>query len=314
MTSKLSPRVLMAFAIVWVFWGSTYLAMRIGVAVMSPAAMAAIRFVIAGVAMLGFCVVRKIPVRPSRRDMGFLALIGVLMLGLGNMGCAWAERYLSSGLASLLFAVIPLYVALFEAVLPRGERLRAKGWAGVGLGLVGLLVLLSPGLREGRHSGLLLGSVIAVFAALAWSGASVLSRRAKLATTPFVSAGWQMLFGGLFDAVLLILMPAQARHIVWGRAAFFAIGWLVVFGSLVGYTAYIYLLEHVPVAKVATYAYINPVVAVLLGAVVLHERLVPIEYAGMVFILLAVYLVTSSKLASAGDAATLECAEAEPVA
>ncbi len=298
--AKDSPRVLLAFACVWIFWGSTYLAIRTGVEVVNPFVLVAVRFLISGPIMLAVCAARGLPLRPSPRDLRLLIVIGILILGLGNMGVVWAEQYLASGLASLIVAVIPLYVALMEAVLPHGERLSPRGWTGIAIGFLGLLVLLSPGLREGLHghSGQLLGSVVAVASAFAWTAGSVLSRRARLKTGAFVSAGWEMVVAGLFNC-LLVVATGAGHHVHWTRQGLWSIAWLVTFGSLVGYTAYIYLLEHVPVAKVSTYAYINPIVAVLLGSLLLHERMVPAQYAGMAAILLAVYLVTSSRILTA---------------
>ncbi len=264
----------------YLFWGSTYVAIRFGVEVLSPFFLGSVRFLVAGPLMLGLCAARGMRLRPaSWRDFGMLAAIGVLMLGIGNMGLVWSEQYLPSGLAALLIAVVPVYVALVEAVLPNGEGLRSRGWLGIGIGFAGLLILVSPGLLEVK-------------------------------TSAFVAAGWEMLFAGIFN-VAILLVTGEGHHQHWSAQGFWSVTWLVVFGSLVGYTAYIYLLEHVPVAKVATYAYVNPVVAVILGALLLQERLVPIEYAGMAAILAAVYLVTSSKLKSGAPAAEIELSEAE---
>ena len=295
-----NPRILFAFACVWIFWGSTYLAIRTGVEVLNPFVLVAVRFLISGPIMLALCAMRGLPLWPSARDFRLLVLIGILILGLGNMGVVWAEQYLASGLASLIVAVIPLYVALLEALLPHGERLSARGWTGIAIGFLGLLVLLSPGLRDGLHghSGQLLGAAVAIVSAFAWSSGSILSRHAKLKTGAFVAAGWQMVVAGLFNSVLVLLTGA-GHHVHWTQQGGWSIAWLVTFGSLVGYTAYIYLLDNVPVAKVSTYAYINPIVAVLLGAIVLHETMVPIQYVGMAAILAAVYLVTSSRLKTA---------------
>jgi drug/metabolite transporter (DMT)-like permease len=296
-TAKFSTRVLIAFGCVYVFWGSTYVAIRFGVEVLPPFVLASVRFLIAGPLMLGICAVRGERLRLPWRDLWMLAAIGVLMLGVGNMGLVWCEQYLPSGLAALLIAVIPVFVALFEAFLPNGEGLRAKGWVGIGIGFLGLMVLLSPGLREGLHgrSGQLLGSAVAVFSAFAWTCGSILSRRARVSTSAFVAAAWEMMFAGVFNFALMVAVGGSYR-VHWGTQAVLSIAWLVTFGSLVGYTAYIYLLDNVPVAKVSTYAYVNPIVAVVLGALLLKERLVPIEYAGMGAILVAVYLVTTSKL------------------
>ena len=299
-SEKLSSRVLLAFACVYLFWGSTYVAIRFGVEVLSPFVLASIRFLIAGPLMLAICASRGLKLWLPRREMAWLALLGVLMLGVGNMGLVWSEQYLPSGFASLLIAVIPVYVALLEAVLPRGEGLRARGWIGIAVGFGGLIVLLAPGLREGLHgqSGQLKGAIVAILGAFGWACGSVLSRRAKLAAGALVAAAWQMMFGGMLNLGVMVI-AGQSYHVHFGRQAVLSIAWLVTFGSLVGYTAYVYLLEHVPVAKVSTYAYVNPIVAVCLGAIFLGERLVRIEYVGMAAIVIAVYLVTSSKIKTA---------------
>ena len=314
--TRFSPRILIAFACVYVFWGSTYFAMRTGVEVLAPLALASTRFLISGPLMLGVCLLRGLPLRLTRRDLLLLVGIGILMLGIGNAGVVFAEQYIPTGLAALLFAAIPIYVALLEAVLPGSksqpaERLNPRGWLGIAIGFAGLVTLLWPALRQAlvhapqiasqpaghqlpQHQ--LLGAAIALAAALAWSAASVFSRRARIGSPTFVAAAYEMLIAGCFDLLLLLATGGSLRHIPWNRQAVLSVAWLVVFGSLVGYTAYIYLLDHVPVAKVATYAYINPIIAVLLGALFLAERMVPVEYAGMAAILVAVYLVTSSKL------------------
>lgn len=308
MPGKLSTRVLIAFACVYFFWGSTYVAIRLGVEAVPPFVLASVRFLIAGPLMLALCKARGWKLWQTPRDFAKLAAIGVLLLGIGNMGVVWCEQYLPSGLAALLVAVIPLYVALIETVLPQGEGLRARGWMGIGTGFLGLVILISPGLRNGPHVGRaqLLASGTLLLTALAWSCGSVLSRRTTVAASAFVAAAWEMVFGGVFDTGLL-LMTGEQHRVRWTAQGVWSIAWLVVFGSLVGYTAFIYLLDNVPVAKVSTYAYVNPIVAVALGAIFLRERLVPVEYAGMAAILVAVYLVTSSRMA-------LEVAVEEPEA
>jgi drug/metabolite transporter (DMT)-like permease len=183
-------------------------------------------------------------------------------------------------------------------------------------------VLVWPGLRyaqmdwrAGGHalSGQLLGSAVCLVASLLWSGGSVLSRRSRLVTSAFVVSGWEMLFAGLFNCIPLAA-SGQWRQAHWTAAGTLSVAWLVIFGSLIGYTAYIYLLDHVPVARVSTYAYVNPVIAVLLGFLLLREHLGVLEVGGMVLILIAVYLLTGSKLASEQPAAVLECTDAEPAA
>lgn len=295
--SALPTRVLVAFACVYFFWGSTYVAIRYGVQLLPPMVFVSARYLIAGPLMLALCKLRGLRLRQSARDFAFLALIGFLMLTCGNGAVVWSEQYLSSGLASLLVAVVPLYVALLEVFLPRGETLNARGWTGILIGFAGLVVLVSPGFRGGMHGtgGQLLGCTVALAGAFAWTCASILSRRIVFAATAFVAAAWEMLFAGIFNTGAMFATHGY-HDVHWTAAAWASIAWLVLFGSVIGYTAYIYLLDHVPVAKVSTYAYVNPIIAVVLGALFLHERMVPIEYAGMVAILVAVYLVTSSKL------------------
>jgi drug/metabolite transporter (DMT)-like permease len=311
----LRTKVLIAFGCVYFFWGSTFVAIRFGVQVLPPFVLGAMRYILSGGLMLLFCRVRGISLRLTGREALLQALIGVLLLTGGNVGLMYAEQTLASGLSSLIIAVIPLYVALFEAVAPRGEGLRAKGWAGIAAGFAGLLILLWPGLREGLrgNKGQMVGAIFALGCALSWTIGTIIARRCKMAVSPFASAGWQMFLAGLVNGAVMLTLGDWHRA-QWGVQAYGSVLYLVTFGSLIGYTAYIYLLEHVPVAKVATYAYINPIVAVALGAVFLHERMVGLEYVGMAAILLAVWLVTSSKLKTGTPLAEVECVAAEEIA
>nr|WP_218623893.1 EamA family transporter [Granulicella sp. dw_53] len=306
---------MIAFACVYFFWGSTYVAIRFGVEDLPPFVLGAVRYTIAGILMLLFCLVRGISLRLSGREAWLQVTIGILMLTGGNVGLMYAERTLSSGLSALIIAVIPLYVALFEAVTPRGEGLRARGWVGIAVGFAGLVVLLAPGLRDSLHGdkGQMIGGAFALGCALSWTAGTIIARRFKMPISPFASAAWQMLFAGLFNSVVMLALHAgsEAR---WTTQALSSVVYLITFGSLVGYTAYIYLLEHVPVAKVSTYAYINPIVAVALGDLFLHERMVAIEYIGMAAILIAVWLVTSSKLKTGASLAEANCPKTEELA
>lgn len=292
-------RILLSFACVYLFWGATYLAMRFGVEVLPPFVLGSARFLISGPLLLGFSALMGMKMRPSRQELGRLAIIGVLMLGCGNTAVIWAEQYIPSGLAALLVAVIPLYAALIEMALPQGEALPRRGWLGVGIGFAGLLFLLWPGMRSGLRGDArqIIAAGVTLTGALCWTAASVISRRSTIRISGFAAAGWQMVFGGLFN--LCLLVATKGYHgAQWGMQAWTSVMYLVIFGSLITYTAYIYLLDNVAVSKVATYAYVNPVIAVILGAIFLHEHFVAVEYVGMGAILLAVFLVTSSKMKS----------------
>ena len=284
MPSTSSPnrsRILVSFACVYLFWGGTYLAMRFGVDVLPPFVLGAARYLVAAPLLLGLCAILKLKMWPTRREFGLLAIIGVLMLGCGNTAVIWAEQYIPIGLAALLVASIPLYAAVIEMALPRGEGLAARGWVGVCLGFVAMVLLLWPELRTGLHgdSRQIIAAGVTLAGTLCWTTASIISRRSTIRISGFAAAGWQIVFGGLFN---LCLMAATGGYhgAKWGLKAWASIFYLVIFGSLLTYTAYIYLLNNVAVSKVATYAYVNPVIAVILGAVVLHERLSPSSTLG----------------------------------
>jgi drug/metabolite transporter (DMT)-like permease len=292
-------RILSSFACVYLFWGGTYLAMRFGVEVLPPFVLGSARYLIAAPLLLGLSAILRLKMWPTRQEMGRLAIIGVLMLGCGNTAVIWAEQYIPTGLAALLVASIPLYAALIEVILPRGEGLPSQGWIGILIGFAGMVFLVWPGLLEGLHgdSRQIIASAVTLAGTLCWTAASVISRRSTIRISGLASAGWQIVFGGLFN-VCLLLVTRSYHGAQWGLKAWGSILYLVIFGSLLTYTAYIYLLDNVPVSKVATYAYVNPVIAVILGAIVLHERFAPVEYVGMGATLLAVFLVTSSKMKS----------------
>ncbi len=290
-------RIVLAFASVYFFWGSTYTAIRIGAAEMPPFLLAGTRFLIAGALLLGWCRWRGLQLLWPRKTMLLLGLIGVLLLGGGNVGLVYAEQTVPSGLASLIVAVIPLYVALIEMLLPGGEPLPPRGWLGMALGFAGLVVLLWPSLRTGiggdRTRLLAIGALLA--GALSWTIGSLLSRRARLPANSFVAASWQMLAAGVVNTTLgTALWQWPQFHL--NRAAAGSLAFLITCGSLLGYTGFIYLIEHVPVAKVSSYAYVNPVVAVLLGIVLLHERPAAEEFIGMAAILVAVFLLTTARV------------------
>ncbi len=296
-TKSQSLRIALAFGLVYVLWGSTYLAMRIVVQHVPPAVMGATRFLISGTLMLGWCLASGRKIAITRKDLVRLAAIGILLLVTGNVGVAWGEKYVASGLAALVVAVVPLWVALIEMIILKTERLAPRGLAGLALGIVGLVILLWPRLTDNSVLGHkeLVGIAILIFASLSWACGSITSRRSQLSIDPFAATGWEMTIAG-FVNLLLALALGDFSRTTWTASGYLSIAYLVTGGSLIGFTAYIWLLEHVPTSKVATYAYVNPVVAVLLGWLILHEQVDRYVLAGTAVIICGVAMVTMSKI------------------
>jgi drug/metabolite transporter (DMT)-like permease len=290
-------RIIVAFALLYVLWGSTYLAMRVIVRDMPPYVAGTVRYLVAGPIMLAACALLGRKISLTRRDLGQLLVISILLLSIGNIGVLWGEVYVSSGLASLIVALVPIWVVMIEAWIFRAGRMTAKGLFGLAIGIVGLLVLLWPRISSGTHLGRLelLGSGILAGASFFWALGSVFSHRFNLTVDVFASAAWQMTLGGLVNgAVALVTGQFQKTH--WTFSALSSIGYLVIFGSWLGYSAYIYLLEHVPTPKVATYAYVNPIVAVFLGWIILREHVDIFMLLGTAIIIASVALVNTSQL------------------
>ena len=288
--------VILAFALVYFFWGSTYLGIDIAVEHIPPALMCGIRFLIAGGFMLAYCGLRgrKIAYRPHQ--LARMAVVGVLLLVGGNLTLAYAERYVASGLAALIIAVTPLWFLVLDSLLLGDHHIAPRGKVGLGMGVAGLLVLLWPDLSATTALGRVQfwASISLVGGSFSWALGSVLAKKWKSPEVdPFSATAWQMIAAGVANS-LIALTLGDASRTQWTARGIAATLYLVVFGSWVGYTAYIWLLGHVPTSKVSTYAYVNPVVAVFLGWLVLHERVTGYILAGSAIVVGSVALVTSA--------------------
>jgi drug/metabolite transporter (DMT)-like permease len=289
--------LILSFGLVYLFWGSTYLAIDIAVEHIPPGLMCATRFTIAGVLMLGYCLVSGKNIRYRPRQLAQLAMVGILLLMGGNLTLSYAEQYIPSGLAALLVAIVPLWFLVLDSLLIGHHRVSSRGLAGLGLGFVGTLVLLWPKLNAtgavGRRE--LWWCLALLGGSLSWAFGSVLSKKWQSGPPAFAATAWQVLFAGLGNLIFAFL-HRDFGQAVWTARGIGAVTYLVVGGSLIGYTAYIYMLGHAPTAKVSTYAYVNPVVAVFLGWLILHETIDRYIVAGSGIIIASVILVTSASV------------------
>lgn len=291
-------KVIAGFATVYLLWGSTYLAIRIGVRTIPPFVMGAMRFLIAG-SVLYLLVRSRERVRPTLVQWRAAAIVGGLLLVGGNGAVVWAEQRVPSGITSLLVAMVPLWMVLLDWARPRGRRPTAVVMIGVVVGLVGLLVLVNP--FSGSGSGVdLVGAGVLLVGSFCWAAGSVYSKHAPLPSSPLLGTAMEMLAGGVLLVVAAALtgeLGAFEPSAVSMHSAL-SVLYLVVFGSLVGFSTYIWLLRVATPSAVSTYAYVNPVVAVFLGWLVLSEPLSPRTLVAAAVIVLAVALITLGQRAA----------------
>jgi drug/metabolite transporter (DMT)-like permease len=289
--------VILAFALVYLFWGSTYLGIDIAVQSIPPALMCAVRFSIAGVVMLAVCALTGRKVWYSPKQIALAAVVGLLLLMGGNLTLSWAELVVPSGLAALIVAITPLWFLVLDSLLLGDHHISGRGKAGLALGILGLLVLFYPQLTSSTALSRkeLWASVSLIGGSFSWALGSVLSKRWQSGVDVFSGTAWQVTAAGVGNFILALALGDLSR-VVWTARGIGATLYLVVCGSWIGYTAYIWLLEHVPTSKVSTYAYVNPVVAVFLGWLILHERVDRFILAGSAIVVLSVVLVTSAKV------------------
>jgi drug/metabolite transporter (DMT)-like permease len=280
--------VALALATVYLVWGSTYLAIRVTDRTMPPLLMSSVRFLIAGTALYVFA--SRGRARPTLREWGAAAIVGAALLLVGNGGVAWAETRLESGLAALIVAIIPLWVAVMDRLF-FGRRLSRTAVIGLVIGFAGVALLVRPGGGGDAFAALAL-----VVTTSAWAGGSLYARGATLPESPLLAAAMQMLTASVFLAVAgLALGEASDVHASsFATKPMIAFAYLVVVGSLIAFSAYAWLLKNVRISVVSTYAFVNPVVAVALGTVFLAE---PIGWttviAGAAIVVAVVLIVTA---------------------
>jgi drug/metabolite transporter (DMT)-like permease len=265
-TQPSRAKVVMAFAAVYLIWGSTYLAIKVAIETVPPFFMASARFLIAGSALYVLTRWRG-AARPGHEQWLAATGVGALLLVGGNGALAWSEQHVPSGLAALLLATIPIWMVLLDSRRKGGTQLTSRVVGGLGIGLAGIGLLVGPAKLWGSSRIDPEGASVLMFGAVSWSVGSLYSRHAKLPPSPFLAASMEMLTGGVM-LVFVGLLAGEGGQLHFNAVSARSISgivYLVLFGSLLGFTAYIWLLGVSSTARISTYAFVNPVVAVFLG-------------------------------------------------
>ena len=303
--SASSAAIWSALIAIYIVWGSTYLAIRFAVETMPPFLTAGFRFLIAGGVLYIFRRLRgdKAPLRLEWRSA---AIVGLFLLVGGNGGLMWAEQRVASGIAALLIASVPLWIALLDALRPGGRRPDRWVIVGVLAGFAGIIILIGPAQLIGIEGQVdLVGAVVLLLAALSWAAGSLYNRGAKLPDSPLLGTGMEMLVGsfGLFILGTVTGEWSQMELTSFSTRSLLGFAYLVVFGSWVGFASYVWLLRVAPTMLVSTYAYVNPLVAIFLGSLVAGEALTPRVMLAVMFILGSVVLITLTNPATSKSAA-----------
>lgn len=297
--SKQTPSwlIIACFAAIYIIWGSTYLAIGFAVQTIPPHIMAGARFLLAGVLMYTFLRVRGVP-SPALIHWRSAFIVGLLLLALGNGSVSWAEETVPTGLAALIVAIVPLWMVLFDWLRPGGTRPPAAIFLGVGLGLVGMFLLIGPsslGLGKPLDP---FGVTVLISASIAWALGSIYSRHAPMPPSHLLGTGMEMLLGG---ALLWLMAIPLGEWSTFNPAAVSMRSWvsllyLFIFGSLIAFSAYVFLLKVSTPARVSTYAFVNPVVAVFLGWTIAGETISFSTVVASVVIVIAVAIITIYQL------------------
>jgi drug/metabolite transporter (DMT)-like permease len=283
-----------AFAIVCVVWGTTYLAIRIALETIPPLLLTGSRFIVAGLLMLAIARLRGEKPPLDVRTLANLALVGFLMVGVGNLAVVWAEQWVPSGLAALLVATAPFWMAIIETFRTGGERLDLRSGLGMLIGFAGVAMLVTPRGSGGAWSvNFLLGALAIQIGGMCWQLGSARSKYNLKQVPLLASSAMQMLFGGIIVTIVGFAIGEAPRFVLTPRT-FTALAYLTIFGSLIAYSAYVFALAHMRTTHASLYAYVNPVVAVFLGWLILNEPLTWLSVLAMIVILAGVALVQTS--------------------
>jgi drug/metabolite transporter (DMT)-like permease len=296
-----------AFAIVCVVWGTTYLAIRIALETIPPLLLTGTRFVIAGLIMLFVARLRGNTIPRDFRTLANLAFVGFLLVCVGNLAVVWAEQWVPSGLAALLVATAPFWMAIIEAFRSGGERVGVRGVVGMLIGFAGVAMLVTPGGGAGAtwSAAFLLGALAIQVGGIGWQYGSAHSKYKLGSVPPLASAALQMFFGGIIVTIAGLAIGEAPRFTLNPRT-FAALAYLTLFGSVLAYSSYVFALAHMRTTHTSLYAYVNPVVAVFLGWLILDEPLTWMSVVAMVVILAGVALVQTAGRPKSTPVAALE--------
>lgn len=284
--------IIAAFAAIYIIWGSTYVVIKIGITNFPPLLFSAFRFIVTGIVLLIYASIRGHPLPDNKKDIIHHSVVGLLLLFGGNGLLAYGVQWLNSGVASLLIASVPLFMALIEFFILKNDKLRFSGWLGLFIGFCGVALLVIPGSKNSSIN--IFGVAVIMLASFLWACGSVYSKTFVYRGSMVGGVTVQMLAGG-FALFIFGALQGDFSKLSVDTSSLFAILYLIIFGSLIGYFSYLFLLQKCSAARVGTYAYVNPPIAILLGHLVLNEPITTnIIFSGLV-ILLGVLLVQTSK-------------------
>jgi len=285
-----------AFAVVCIVWGTTYLGIRIAIETIPPLLMTGIRYTAAGLIMLTIALVRGERIPRDRRTLMNLAIVGILMAGVGNLSVVIAEQWVPSGIAALFVATAPFWAALLEWMRGNAQEIDRRSALGMFVGFLGVALLVTPGATGGGSYNklFLLGALSIQIGCIGWQYGTMRSKYFVRDTPLITAAALEMLIGGIVLDVVAVAIGELPR-LAFTPRTLGALAYLTIFGSVIAFSSYIYAAAHISTPKLALYSYVNPVVAVILGWVVLKEQLTPVSITAMVVILAGVALVQSAK-------------------
>ena len=284
---------LLAYILVCIIWGSTYLAIKIGVQSMPPFLFAGIRFIIAGAIILLYSYIKKLEFPQNIKEYWKISIVGLFLLTGCNSLVVLAEMRINSSTAALILALMPIFIVLLEQFVPGGSRISLSGWVGMLVGFVGVGILSFSGGSE--FDADMLGIFLIILGCLSWAIGSVYSNRTSFSGSIVTQIGVQMFVAGSAQAIIGLIL-GEASRFKYNSSGFGAMLYLILIGSLVGYSSYIYLISVWPISKAGTYAHVNPVVAMFLGWLVLHEPISFKMIISAILILVGVLIVQKSKI------------------